>query len=631
MGVLDRVNQPADLLRLDLREMEALAGEIREVILRTMSTTQGHLSSNLGIVELTLALHRVFESPRDRIVFDVGHQCYTHKLITGRRDKFDTIRKYGGLAGFPRPVESPHDVFHTGHAGASISTALGIAAGRDVRKEDYRVVAVVGDGSIANGMSLEALNHAGHLKTDILIVLNDNTMAISKTVGALSAYLYRVMTGNFYERMRGRVKKILERFQRFGPIVTRLVKIVEEEIKGLWGPGVLFEELGIRYFGPIDGHDIKSLIENLKQIKAVKGPRIVHVITKKGRGYPLAEQDPIRYYSPGTFEVKSGDIAPRPEGPASWSELFTDSLIRMAEKDDRIVAVTAAMLEGTMLKKFAARFPGRIYDVGIAEEHAVGLAAGLAAAGLRPFVAMYSTFLQRSYDQVMHDVCLQNLPVVFALDRAGLVGEDGPTHHGVFDYAYLRHLPNMTVMAPSDENELARMMASALSLSGPSAMRFPRGRGAGIPVETPATPFMVGKARVVREGDGPALLAIGTMLASALEVADLLEKESGIKCTVVDARFVKPLDEELIVSLASRCGKLVTFEEHARLAGFGSAVLEMLSIRGMTTPVMHVAIPDVFVEHGSLAKLRELYGLSSPQVVARIKAFIKTGRPVPGQ
>jgi 1-deoxy-D-xylulose-5-phosphate synthase len=631
MGVLERVNQPADLLRLDLKEMDVLAGEIREVILNTMSTTQGHLSSNLGIVELTLALHRVFESPRDRIVFDVGHQCYTHKLITGRRDKFDTIRKYGGLAGFPRPAESPHDVFHTGHAGASISTALGIAAGRDVKKEDYRVVAVVGDGSIGNGMSLEALNHAGHLKTDILIVLNDNTMAISKTVGALSSYLYRIMTGTFYERLRARVKVILDRFKRFGPIVARLVKIVEGEVKSLVGPGVFFEELGIRYFGPIDGHDMKSLIENLKQIKSVKGPRIVHVITKKGRGYPLAEQDPIHYYSPSKFDVKTGVIAPRPEGPASWSELFTDSLIRLAEKDDRVVAVTAAMLEGTMLKKFAARFPDRIYDVGIAEEHAVGLAAGLAASGLRPYVAMYSTFLQRSYDQVMHDVCLQNLPVVFAIDRAGLVGEDGPTHHGVFDYAYLRHLPNMAVMAPSDENELSRMMASALTLAGPSAIRFPRGRGQGIPVETPATPLPMGKARVVQEGDGPALLAIGTMLGSAIEVAGLVEKETGVKCTVVDARFVKPMDEELLVSLANKCGKLVTFEEHARMAGFGSAVLETLSMRGLSTPVMHVALPDVFIEHGSLAKLRELYGLSNGPVAGRIKAFIKTGRPVAGQ
>jgi len=629
MGILERVNQPADLLRLNIREMETLAGEIRETILKTMSTTQGHLSSNLGIVELTLALHYVFESPRDRIIFDVGHQCYTHKLITGRRDKFANIRKFGGPSGFPRPSESPHDVFQTGHAGASISTAAGLAAGRDLRGEDYRVVAVIGDGSIGNGMAFEALNHIGQLKSDLLIVLNDNTMSISKTVGALSSYLYRIMTGGFYEHTRERVQKFLGKFRRFGPVVARLAKMAEEEIKSLWGPGVLFEELGIRYFGPVDGHDLPGLIKQLKQIKAVRGPRIVHVVTKKGKGYAPAEADPVRYYSPGPFDVPTGRIAPREAGPSSWSDQFTDALIRLAETDERVVAVTPAMLEGTMLKKFQERFPGRITDVGIAEEHAVGLAAGLAAAGLRPFVAMYSTFLQRSYDQVMHDVCLQGLPVAFVIDRAGLVGEDGPTHHGVFDFAYLRHLPNMTVMAPSDENELAKMLATSLTLKGPSSIRFPRGGGTGTAVEAHPEPLVPGKARTVRDGNGIALISIGTMLPVALEIADRLAAE-GVSAAVVDARFVKPLDEDMLAGLAARCGRLVTLEEHARLGGFGSAVLEALAAQGLATPVLQVALPDVFVEHGAIPKLKELYGLAAGPVFERVRAFIKGGKVTGG-
>lgn len=626
MGILDRVNQPADLLRLSIPELETLADEIRGTILKTMSETPGHLSSNLGIVELTLALHYVFESPRDRIIFDVGHQCYTHKLITGRRDSFATIRKFGGLAGFPRPSESPHDTFHTGHAGASISTAVGIASARDIKGEDFKVVAVIGDGSVANGMSFEALNHVGQTKADLLIVLNDNTMAISKTVGALSSYLYRIMTGNFYERARDRVQRFLQRFRRTGPWVMKLAKAVEEEIKSIWGPGVLFEELGIRYFGPLEGHDLPKLIDNLRQIKSVRGPRLVHIITKKGKGYSQAEADPVTYYSPTPFNIETGKIAPRPAGPDSWSDLFTGSLIRLAEKDQRVVAVTAAMLEGTMLKRFQERFPGRIFDVGIAEEHAVGLSAGLAAAGLRPFLAIYSTFLQRSYDQVMHDVCLQNLPVAFALDRAGLVGEDGPTHHGVFDFAYLRHLPNITIMAPSDEGELARMMATSLALAGPSAVRFPRGRGLGVPVEANPEPLPVGKCRVVREGDGLALVSIGTMLPVAIAVADRLAEE-GVQCAVVDARFVKPLDEEGISRLAVRCGRVVTFEEHARMGGFGSAVLEALSVRGVSVPAMAVALPDIFIEHGATAKLKDMYGLSAAPAVERIRGFLRTGRP----
>ncbi len=624
MAILERVNQPADLLRLSSTELATLAAEIRETILKTVAANQGHLSSNLGIVELTLAMHIAYESPRDRIVWDVGHQCYPHKLITGRRDAFHTLRKLGGLSGFPKQSESPHDHFHTGHAGTALSSALGLAVARDLKGEPWKVVAVVGDGSFPNGMSMEAVNHIGHLKTDLVVILNDNEMAISKTVGAISAHLARIITGEAYGRVREWTKGFLEKFRTVGPPMMQLAKRVEEDIKGFWGPGVLFEELGFQYLGPFDGNDLALMTDVLRKARAMKGPVLVHAVTKKGKGFARAEADPITYYAPSGFDPATGDLLPSRAKLPSWSDAFTDSLMRLAAADPAVVAVTAAMLEGTKLKKFQAKFPGRIYDVGIAEEHAVTFAAGLAAAGLKPVVAQYSTFLQRAYDQVMHDCCLQNLPVVITLDRSGVVGDDGPTHHGVFDFAYLRHLPNLVVMAPSDENELARMMATALKLKLPSTIRYPRGEVPGVPMDAVIEPLIVGKARVVREGADLALLSIGTQLPVALAVADRLAKESGVKATVVDARFVKPLDEALIVELAARCGRIVTLEEHVKAGGFGSAVLELLAARGIRVPLLVTGLPDAFVEHGTPRQLKERYGLAPEPVFDAVTAFLGT-------
>ena len=622
MSLLERVNQPADLLRLSVGEMEQLAGEIRGEILRTMSVTPGHLSSNLGVVELTLALHYTFDSPRDRFVFDVGHQCYTHKLVTGRRDRFGTIRKAGGLSGFPHPAESPHDSFHTGHAGTSLSSALGLVVARDLRGENFKVVAVIGDGSLPNGMSLEAMNHIGHLKPDLTVVLNDNEMAISKTVGAISAYLGRIMTGHFYGRVREQAEKFLKRFQRLGPPMMVMARHLEADIKGLFGPGVFFEQLGFRYMGPYDGHDLKLLIEVFRNARTLKGPTLVHVVTKKGKGYSHAEADPIAYYSPAGFNVATGRLDPPASRVPTYSEVYTQTLMKLAEQDPRVVSVTAAMLEGTKLKYLQEKYPERSFDVGIAEEHAVTFAAARASRGLVPFVALYSTFLQRAYDQVMHDVCLQGLPVVLAMDRAGLVGDDGPTHHGVFDFAYLRHLPGLVVMAPSDENELAKMMALAAGLGKPSSIRFPRGAVTGTAMDTVLSPVPLGRGRLVREGGDLAIVSAGTMLGPALEAAERLKADSGIDAAVADARFVKPLDADLIAGLASRCGRIVTIEEHSRVGGFGGAVLELLAERGVTVPALVVALPDAFVEHGSIPWLKEKHGLSVPGILDRIRSFM---------
>ncbi len=575
-----------------------------------------------------MAMHIVFESPRDRILWDVGHQCYPHKLLTGRRDQFPTLRKLGGLSGFPKQSESPHDWFHTGHAGTALSSAMGLALARDLKGESHQVIAVVGDGSMPNGMSMEALNHIGHVKPDLIVILNDNEMAISKTVGAMSAYLTRIMTGTFYGRLRDRVKVFLERFKVLGPPMMHVAKHFEEEVKGFLGPGVLFEELGMRYLGPFDGNNLVLMTDVLRKAKALKGPTLLHVVTRKGKGYAAAEADPIGYYAPAGLDPDTGVIlAVKPKLP-SWSDAFTDALIRLADEDERVVAVTAAMLEGTKLKRFQAKYPRRIYDVGIAEQHAVTFAAGLAAGGLRPFVAMYSTFLQRAYDQVMHDVCLQNMPVAIGIDRAGLVGEDGPTHHGVFDFAFLRHMPNLVVMAPADENELARMMMTALRLNQPSTLRFPRGEVPGVAIDPVVEPLPVGRGRMVREGNDVAFLSIGTQLPVALAVADRLAAEHGLSVAVADARFVKPLDEALVQGLVRSCGRLVTFEEHSRAGGFGSAVLELLSAQGLTAPVLATGLPDAFVEHGSLRQLKDRYGLAAEPLYERITAFLGVARPV---
>ncbi|MDA8101114.1 MAG: 1-deoxy-D-xylulose-5-phosphate synthase, partial [Nitrospiraceae bacterium] len=497
---LEKINQPADLRALAEQELPALAEEVRETILSTVSRTGGHLAPSLGVVELTLALHYAFDTPKDRIIWDVGHQAYAHKLVTGRRDQFATLRQYGGISGFPKREESPCDHFNVGHASTSISAALGMVAARDIKEEDFRVVAVIGDGSISAGLAFEGLNQAGHLKKRMIVILNDNEMSISPNVGALSSYLGKMMTGNFYTKLRQETKQFLQGIPRVGESMFHLAKKAEESIKMFVAPGIIFEELGFQYVGPIDGHDLPTLIETFRNIKDFTWPVLVHVITKKGKGCDFAECRPSQYHGVSPFDPETGKTASKKSKVMSYTEVFGQTMIKLAEDNDRVVAISAAMSDGTGLDKFAAQFPGRFFDVGIAESHGITFACGLAVEGLHPVAAIYSTFMQRAYDQVVHDLCLQNLPVTIAMDRAGLVGEDGPTHHGVFDIAFLRHLPNMVIMAPKDENELQHMIKTAVEHNGPTALRYPRGTGLGVPMDQELRALEIGKAEVVKEG-----------------------------------------------------------------------------------------------------------------------------------
>ncbi|NHM27846.1 1-deoxy-D-xylulose-5-phosphate synthase [Desulfofundulus sp. TPOSR] len=608
--LLSTINSPADLRSLDMTALQQLASEIRQEIIETVAKNGGHLAPNLGVVELTLALHRVFQTPRDKIVWDVGHQSYVHKLVTGRRPVFHTLRQFGGISGFPRPQESEHDAFGTGHSSTSISAALGLALARDLKGDNYSVVAVIGDGAMTGGMAFEALNHAGHHKTSLIVVLNDNEMSIAPNVGGLAKYLSRLRTDPMYSKGKEELEQLLKRIPAIGPRVVKAVERVKDSLKYLVVPGMFFEELGFIYLGPIDGHNIQAMINVFQQAKTTRGPVLVHVLTRKGRGYPPAEENADKFHGVGPFEVKTGQVIKKPGQPPSYTEVFGRTLVELGRRDKRIVAITAAMPSGTGLDHFAAAFPERFYDVGIAEQHAVTLGAGLAAGGLRPVVAIYSTFLQRAYDQVLHDVCLQNLPVTFALDRAGLVGEDGATHHGVFDFAYLRSIPNLVLMAPGDENELRRMLKTALEYPGPAVLRYPRSAGTGCPLDEEILPLPVGKARVLREGDDVTLLAAGTMVSLAGEAASLLEQQ-GIHATVINARFVKPLDEECITRYALRTRRVVTIEEHVLQGGFGSAVLELLGDRGLrNVQVIRLGIPDEFIQHGSRAVLLARCGLT---------------------
>ncbi|MGE5571902.1 MAG: 1-deoxy-D-xylulose-5-phosphate synthase [Bacteroidota bacterium] len=611
--LLDSLNLPQDLKRLSLNDLAQLASEIRGEIIQTVSRTGGHLAPSLGAVDLAIALHTVLDSPRDKIIWDVGHQAYAHKLLTGRGSAFSTLRQFGGISGFPRRDESPHDAFNTGHSSTSISAALGMARARDLKAEDFAVVAVIGDGSLTGGMAFEALNHAGHLKTDLIVVLNDNEMSISPNVGALASYLARLRTEPRLLKLRQDIERVLEGIPRIGKDLAESVRRLKGSLKYLVVPGMLFESLGFTYLGPLDGHDIPSIMRTVEDARAKGGPVLIHVITKKGRGYAPAEADPRKFHGVGRFDVASGELS-RSQGPPTCTQVFGETIARLAASDPRIVAITAAMPDGTGLDLFGRLYPERFFDVGIAEQHAVTLAAGLASQGLVPVAAIYSTFLQRAYDQIIHDVALQGLHVVFAVDRAGLVGEDGPTHHGAFDLAYLRSVPGMTVMAPADEEELVAMLSSAIAMDGPVAVRYPRSQGWGQAALRPCSPIERGRGVLVRDGGDVAIVAIGSMVHPSIEAAGHLERE-GIHAAVVNARFAKPLDDGLISQVAEECGRLVVVEEGTCVGGLGSAVTEVLARRGSASiPIRHLALQDRFVEHGSREVLLAMCGLTAHDI-----------------
>jgi 1-deoxy-D-xylulose-5-phosphate synthase len=617
---LEKINSPEDLKKLSISELAELAEEIRPYIINTVSKTGGHLASNLGVVELTIALHYVFDTPRDKIIWDVGHQCYTHKILTERKERFETLRQNGGLSGFPCREESIYDVFDTGHASNSISIAVGLAEAKKRENKTHKIVAVIGDGSLTGGMSFEALNHAGHLKSDITVVLNDNEMSISKNIGALSSYLNRIMTGEFVSNLREKVKSSIKNLPALGDKVYKAARLLEETVKGLITPGLLFEELGFQYFGPVDGHNLNHLIENLRNIKRLKGPVLIHVVTKKGKGYTHAEDDPARFHGISTFEMTTGNSTHN--GRYTYTDIFGDTIIELAKKDKRVIAITAAMGLGTGLEKFSQLFPDRFYDIGIAEQHGVTFAAALALGGLRPFVAIYSTFLQRAYDQVVIDVCLQNLPVVFAVDRSGIVGQDGPTHHGAFDISYFRHIPNMVVISPKDENELKQMLYSAYFYERPVAIRYPRGEAQGVPIDEDFKEIPIGKWEILKEGEDIAIIACGNQVYPSLSAASELGEE-GILCTVINGRFIKPMDREMILALSKHAKKILTVEENAIMGGFGSGVLEILSEEGIAVPVKNIGIPDIFLPHGSQSMLRKKLGLDKEGIKKAVRQWLK--------
>lgn len=608
---------PEQLKRLTPSELAALGDEIRKVILQTVATNGGHLAPNLGVVELTLALHLVFDSPRDKILWDVSHQSYVHKLLTGRYHQFHTLRQYGGIAGFTDPKESVHDHFHWGHASTSISAAVGMAKARDLRGESYEVVAVIGDGALTGGMAYEALDHAGQDKTKVIVVLNDNSMSIAPNVGGISNYLARIRTGPSYQRVKSDVAEALRQIPFVGSQALGLVDRLKEGIKHLLVQNMFFEDLGFTYLGPVDGHNLTALQDAFRQARAYPGPTVVHVVTTKGKGVPYAEELPDKFHGGGPFDVATGKSKP---GALSYSEAFGRALVKLAGADPRICAITAAMPSGTGLSKFASTFPDRYFDVGIAEQHGVTFAAGLAKAGMRPVFAVYSTFLQRAFDQVIHDVALQNLPVTIAIDRGGLV-EDGATHQGVFDIAYLRAIPRMVVMAPKDENELQHMLHTALQYPGPASLRYPRGKAQGVHLDEELKRLPIGKGEVLREGADVALVGLGTMTPVCLAAAELLAQE-GIEATVINPRFVKPLDTELLTRVGREVGAVVTVEEGYLSGGFGSAVLELFSEEGVPARVARVGLPDQFIEHGAPSHLYERYGLTSEGVAEKARLLV---------
>ncbi|MCX5716282.1 MAG: 1-deoxy-D-xylulose-5-phosphate synthase [Candidatus Omnitrophica bacterium] len=630
--LLDTINSPADLKKIPVAQLPQLAQEIREEIIRVICKSGGHIASSLGAVEITIALHYLLNAPDDVIVWDVGHQAYAHKLLTGRRDGFPTIRQMGGLSGFPNKNESPYDAFTVGHSSNSISNALGLITANGLKGKNNKIVAVIGDAALAGGMASEALNHAGHLGKNLIIILNDNEISISPTIGALSKYLNRILTNPLYNRVRKDVESLLKKMPKFGYSAYRAAKRFEEGITNLLTAGILFEEMGFRYFGPIDGHNTTILIEMFKKVMDLKEPVLIHVNTKKGKGYKYAEESPTAFHSAPPFEIETGEKRVISNGEVqvikgrTYTEVFGQHMVEIGKKYGNVVAVTAAMPDGTGLTEFSKEFPARFFDVGIAEGHAVGFAAGLSRGGLKPVVAVYSTFLQRAYDQLVHDIALQNLDAVFVLDRAGLVGEDGPTHHGLFDIAFLRHIPHMTLMAPKDTDELKFMLDFAVEYKGMTAIRYPRGTEMQLSVvssQFSVPEVQLGKAEILKEGKDVAILALGSMVWAGQQAAKILEKDN-IDCAVINARFVKPLDEELLKNLSKRIKLLfVTLEEGVIEGGFGSAILEFFEKEGIKANVKRIGLPSEFIEHGTREQLFKKYGLTPQAVAAAIKEQLK--------
>ena len=620
---LDKINSPQDVKSLTVPELNELAQELRDYMIEVTSKNGGHLAPSLGVVELTLALHKVFSTPKDKIIFDVGHQAYVHKIITGRREWFKTLRTYGGMSGFPKRSESDHDAFGVGHSSTSVSAAVGMAIARDTLGEDYDIVAVIGDGAMTGGMAYEALNNAGDLQKHLTVILNDNEMSISRNVGAMSEYLNNLRTGETYNKVKADFEGWLKTLT-VGADVLKVIRRVKSSAKYLVLPTSIFEELGFTYLGPVDGHDLNNLIETLQAAKRIEGPVLVHVLTTKGKGYKPAEDSPNKFHGTGAFDIATGKKITNPNAPVTYTEVFGKALSKLANANKKIVGITAAMPDGTGLSIFAKEHPERFFDVGIAEQHAVTSAAGMAAAGLKPVVAIYSTFLQRAYDSVVHDICMQNLPVVLCMDRAGLVGDDGYTHHGVMDYAYLRSIPKLTVMAPKDENELANMLKTAVDFPGPISLRYPRGSGLGVELQAKPTALPIGKAELLREGHEACIWAIGSMVSTALKVSEKLLAE-GLQVGVVNMRFAKPMDEELLAEHAKKYPKLITLEEGVLAGGVGAGVLELLNSKGLlkNTEVLTLGIPDDFVPHGDRKLLLKDIELDEEAIAKKALAFIK--------
>jgi 1-deoxy-D-xylulose-5-phosphate synthase len=610
VSILDSINSHHDLKKIKKENLPVLAKEIRLKIINTISKNGGHLASSLGVVDLTIAIHSVFITPIDKIIWDVGHQSYAHKILTGRRDKFETIRIYKGLSGFPKRSESEHDAFGVGHSSTSISAALGFAVARDLKNEKYKIVAIIGDGSMTSGLAFEGLQNAGHLKKDMLVILNDNEMFISQKIGAIAGYFAKLLTVGMARKFEEKIMKTISRFHGFGSPFRRLIK----RVKVMLFPGMLFEEMGFTYVGPVQGHDINNLITILRNLKDIKGPVLLHVVTKKGKGYIPAEEEPIKFHSVGKFDIETGKTEENKS--TTYTKVFSDTLLKLAHTDKKIIAITAAMPEGTGLDKFAQYFPDRYFDVGIAEGHAVTFAAAMAAAGMKPVCAVYSTFMQRAIDNIIHDVALQNLPVIFALDRAGLVGEDGGTHHGVFDLSYLKYIPNLVIMSPSDENELQHMLKTALNSNKPCAIRYPKGIGTGIALERHPRIFEIGKATILKYGNDICLLAIGNHVEACLKAANFLI-EKNINASVVNMRFVKPIDLDVLRKMLLTTKKFITIEENVLAGGFGESVKKILYDYDKEVTVECIGLPDQFIEHGDLKTLRKDYGLTFKNIAEK--------------
>jgi 1-deoxy-D-xylulose-5-phosphate synthase len=622
MNLLKQINDPADLRKLPPAKLQPLADELREYMIETLSKIGGHTGASLGPVELILALHYAFNTPKDKLVFDIGHQAYAHKIITGRRDQFPGIRQYGGISGFLRREESTYDVFNAAHAGTSISAALGMAAARDLNEEDFHVIAFIGDAGLTAGMALEGINQVGHLKKKMIIVLNDNEMSIAPNVGALSGYLNRIRGAKPYHELKHEVEEWMKMIPAVGEKMIARAKAFKDALASQFIPGALWEELGLRYMGPINGHDFDSILKTLEEAKKESDPVLIHALTVKGKGYPPAEQDKAAWHGTSAFEISSGKFIKDSNPAPTYTNVFAQATMDLMREDEKIVAITAAMPDGTGLSKVMKEFPDRTFDAAIAEQHAVTFAAGMATEGLKPIAAIYSTFLQRAYDQIFHDVVLMGLDVTFALDRGGIAGADGPTHHGMMDFGYLRHMPGFVVMAPKDENELRHMLKTAVYYKGPASLRYPRGNGLGVPMDEPIQELEIGKAEILRDGTDVAILGIGTQVAYCMKAADKLAFD-GINATVVNARFVKPLDEELILALARSHGSLITVEDHYLMTGFGSAVLELLEQHKMyDVRVLRLGFEDKLIEHGTQSLLLAKYGLDGDGIYSSAKEFM---------